>query len=200
MRQARIYLMALILLTAATMAAQSNATAAPIDTDRSQLLVRAFKSGLFSGFAHDHEIAAPIAGGSIDPQNRRVEFHVDVNQMKVLDPKLEADKRAEVQSTMLSDKVLDPARFPRISFVSRSVEVQPDGNYQVHGDLTLHGTTLPVTIAVRRLGDVYTGKTKLKQTDFGITPVKVLGGTVKVKDVVEISFEVTPRAASASGN
>jgi hypothetical protein len=30
----------------------------------------------------------------------------------------------------------------------------------------------------------------LKQTDFGITPVTVAGGTVKVKDEVKIEFEI----------
>jgi hypothetical protein len=30
----------------------------------------------------------------------------------------------------------------------------------------------------------------LKQTDFGITPVTVVGGTVKVKDEVKIEFEI----------
>jgi len=30
----------------------------------------------------------------------------------------------------------------------------------------------------------------LKQTEFGITPVKVAGGTVKVKDEVKVAFSI----------
>jgi len=37
----------------------------PVDTERSTLTVFAYKSGLFSAFADDHTIRAPIADGSI---------------------------------------------------------------------------------------------------------------------------------------
>lgn len=36
----------------------------------------------------------------------------------------------------------------------------------------------------------YVGMTTLKQRDFGINPVRIAGGTVKVKDTVKIEFEV----------
>jgi hypothetical protein len=39
-------------------------------------------------------------------------------------------------------------------------------------------------------GGHYTGSVKLKQTDFGMVPIKLFGGSVKVKDEVEISFDV----------
>jgi hypothetical protein len=39
----------------------------------------------------------------------------------------------------------------------------------------------------------YTGKVTLKQTDFGITPVKIAGGAIRVKDVVEIVFEIVAK-------
>jgi hypothetical protein len=42
-------------------------------------------------------------------------------------------------------------------------------------------------------GEHYRGAATLKQTDFGITPVTVAGGTVKVKDEVKIEFEVVLR-------
>ena len=41
-------------------------------------------------------------------------------------------------------------------------------------------------------GGVYKGSVNFKQTDFGITPVKVAGGTVKIKDD-DISFEIVTR-------
>jgi hypothetical protein len=33
----------------------------------------------------------------------------------------------------------------------------------------------------------------LKQRDFGITPVSIGGGTIKVKDEVRIEFDVVPK-------
>jgi hypothetical protein len=38
--------------------------------------------------------------------------------------------------------------------------------------------------------DRYRGSATLKQTDFGMTPVTIAGGTVKVKDEIKIEFEI----------
>ena len=35
-----------------------------------------------------------------------------------------------------------------------------------------------------------TGKFRFKQSDFGIKPVRVAGGTVKVKDELETEFDI----------
>ena len=40
------------------------------------------------------------------------------------------------------------------------------------------------------MGAAHIGSTSLKQTDFGITPISIAGGTVKVKDEVRIEFDV----------
>ena len=78
----------------------------PIDAERSTLTVLVYKSGLFSAFADDHVIRAPIAGGSIstDPP-LAVEVSVRSANLHVLDPTLAADKRAEVQSRMPESRV-----------------------------------------------------------------------------------------------
>jgi polyisoprenoid-binding protein YceI len=54
----------------------------------------------------------------------------------------------------------------------------------------LHGKDRPITFEVALKGDSYRGSATLKQTDFGITPVTVAGGTVKVKDELKIEFEI----------
>ena len=77
----------------------------PIDSS-SRLVVHAYKSGLFSGFADNHEIEAPISEGTVDEHGLRVRFVVDASRMKVLDPKLSADKRREIQDRMEGPEVL----------------------------------------------------------------------------------------------
>ena len=58
------------------------------DTGHSTLKVRVFKSGLFSAFAHDHEIEAPITQGSVNLSTKpSVELRVDARKLRVLDPK-----------------------------------------------------------------------------------------------------------------
>jgi polyisoprenoid-binding protein YceI len=186
----RISVLVLVCIAAITSGAGQSSDDRAIDTQQSRLIVHAYKSGLFSGFAHDHEIEAPIAQGRVDLKNRRVDLEFDVARMKVLDPKESADKRSEIEKTMLSDTVLDAAKYPKIRFVSRVVKPTSDGAYEVEGDLILHGATRPVTFLVKMTDGIFSGKVPVTQTQFGIKPVSIAGGTVKVKDVVEIVFDV----------
>jgi polyisoprenoid-binding protein YceI len=59
--------------------------------------------------------------------------------------------------------------------------------------LTLHGQTRSITLHVSSTGTHYHGTTTLKQTDFGITPISIAGGTMKVKDELAIDFDVVTR-------
>src|SRR6266487_7168813 len=77
-----------------------------IDAAGSKLTVRAFKTGLFSGLADNHEIEAPITNGSVDEAAGHVKFAVDSRRMKVLDPQMNPGRRQEVQERMLGPEVL----------------------------------------------------------------------------------------------
>src|SRR5690349_18727146 len=48
-----------------------------IDTERSVLTVRVYKTGLLSALGHEHEIRAPIQKGTFDEGKNTVEFVVD---------------------------------------------------------------------------------------------------------------------------
>src|SRR5205814_10720165 len=97
------------------------------------------------------------------------------------------------QTPLQSPAVLAPARFPELSFASTSVEAPSAAHYLVHGNLTLHGVTKPIELPVAFSSGRYTGKVTIKQTKFGITPVKIAGGAVRVKDPIEIVFEIVPK-------
>jgi hypothetical protein len=174
--------------------------ARPIDSAGSKLIVHAFKSGLFSGFADNHEIEAPITEGTIDEGAMRVGFTVDSRKMKVLDPQMSADRRQQVQTRMLGPEVLDSERFPKITFESKKVERTGQGQFLVEGKLSLHGVTRPVSVKVRNENGRYLGACALKQRDYGIEPISIAGGTVKVKDELKIDFDIrtTAQAAEAS--
>jgi polyisoprenoid-binding protein YceI len=166
------------------------AGARDIDTEKSVLIVRVYKSGLFSAFAHDHEIRAPIQSGAFDEQKRTVEFKVKTADLKVLDPDGSDSERSQVQHTMEGPKVLDPDKFPEISFRSTSIEAAGPGKWNVQGDLTLHGQTHPVKVEVASENGHYRGSTRFRQTEFGMTPITIGGGSIKVKDEVRIEFDV----------
>jgi len=176
-----------------TLWAQSKA----IDVNKSSLKIRVFKSGAFSAFAHDHEVSAPIEEGKIDEGkadsgHSSVQLRVDSRKMRVLDPDTSADKRAEIQHTMQSAKVLDVEKFPEISYQSTAVTSRGTGQWEVRGNLTLHGKKQPVAVDVSLQGGHYRGSASIKQSDFGIEPIRIAGGTVKVKDELKIEFDIVP--------
>jgi polyisoprenoid-binding protein YceI len=166
----------------------------PIDTARSTLTVFVYKSGLFSAFADDHIIRAPIAGGSISTETPlAVEITVKSATLKALDPKLSEDKRADVQARMVGPEVLDTAKYPDITFTSTTVVPSGADRWTVTGTLSLHGTTHPLTFPVVLREGRYRGTATLKQRDFGIQPISIAGGTVKVKDEVKVEFDIVAK-------
>ena len=162
----------------------------PIDTKLSMITVRVHKSGLFSGLGHDHEVAAPVTNGTVNVAARQVELRITASSLGVRDPDASDKDRNEIQKTMLGPKVLDVVQYPEILF--RSDESDPAGtdSWRVRGNLTLHGQVRSVAVEVRERGGHYVGSSRLKQTDFGITPIKVAGGTVQVKNEIEIEFDI----------
>jgi polyisoprenoid-binding protein YceI len=176
----------LLLAAALTLCLHSSAQT---NTPRSTITVHVHKAGLFSGFAHDHLITAPIASGTLDAKAMTIQITVAAKQMKVADPGVSDKDRAEIQSTMLGPKVLDPDKYPEIRFQSSHVEKIGD-HYRVTGKLELHGAGRELSFDVTGGPDHYQGKTKLKQTDFGVEPISLGGGTIKVKDELEIEIDV----------
>jgi polyisoprenoid-binding protein YceI len=189
MRITRYLLNALVIVQLGLVSVAS-AQVRSIDTAQSKLRVYAYKSGLFSGFADNHDVEAPIVEGTIDEGASRVRFVIDARQMKVLDPQLSTDKRRQVQERMLGPEVLDSSRFPQISFESTGVEPAGQDELLVKGKLSLHGVNRPVIAKVRKENGRYMGSCTLKQKDFGITPISIAGGTVKVKDELKIEFDI----------
>lgn len=172
-------------------AATAFAQARQIDTEHSRITVRVFKSGLFAMFGDNHVIRAPLSEGTVDESaTPSVALLVDPYQLQVLDPGLSLKDRAEVQQRMLGPEVLDAARFTEIRFRSTSVNPIGSGHWMVEGDLTLHGQTRAVKVDVVGETGRYRGSAALKQRDFGIKPISIVGGTVKVKDEVKIEFEI----------
>ncbi len=161
-----------------------------IDTSKSQITVHVYKAGVFSALGHDHVISAPIASGAVDINQRRVDLRMSAGALRVMDPGASEKDRDEIQRTMLGPEVLDAEHYPEITFRATGAEQPAPGSWSVRGNLTLHGQSLPATVEVRENGGRYVGTSRLRQTDFGIKPVKVAGGTIRVKDEIRIEFDI----------
>jgi polyisoprenoid-binding protein YceI len=181
-----------MLAAAASLAAQDR----PIDVKRSTITIHVGKAGMFSAAGHEHWVEAPIASGVLNESSApRVEFKVETAKMTVRrDPKVNEKDQAQIQKDM-ETLTLDTAKYPEIAFRSSRIEKLGEGQWKVEGTLSLHGAIKPVSLIVKRNGEAYAGHVVIKQTDFGIKPVSVGGGMVKVKNEVDIEFQIFARAA-----
>ncbi len=179
--------------------AGTQTTALRADPKRSKFQIELGTAGFlkFMGDEHLIEVEDYQCEVSFDdkrPATSWVKLTVKAASLKVVDPKLAAGKRAEVQGTMQGPKVLDVANHPVITFHSRKVTAGEKGKYRVEGDLTIRGVSRPVAYEVvleEQAGVRHArGVARVKQTAFGIEPVSAGGGTVKVKDEMKIVFDL----------
>ena len=180
-----------------------------IDPQQSKLEIHVSKEGAFKVFGHDHLIAAKQVSGQAQFDTQKVDqssvrLTISTKSITVIDPGESEKDRHEVQATMEGEKVLDVAKFPEITFTSNGVSAAkktPDGwELTLAGKLNLHGVEKPVSFPLRIHADVSElrgqGELSILQTDYGITPVKVGGGAVKVKDKLKITFNLVARKQS----
>jgi len=177
-----------------------------IDSQQSKMEIHVGKEGAFKAFGHDHLISAKQVSGEVqfDPQSidkSSVRLQVPTKSITVIDPAESEKDRKEVQATMEGEKVLDVAKFAEINFTSTNISAAKktsDGwELTLSGKLNLHGVEKPVTFPLQVRVDNNElhaqGEVSILQTDYGITPVKVGGGTVKVKDKLKITFNIVAR-------
>ena len=199
---------ALLLLLAASAtlsaAAEQGYTVAP---DQSAIRIHVGKTGVFGFAGHEHEVVARASGTVVaDPADlarSSVTLAFDAASLQVVaGPNEPANDVPKVQAVMIGPEVLDVSRFPSITFRSHSVTGKSVSagvwDVQVTGDFDLHGVkrplTLPLRVELSEQGLTATGKTMLRQTDFGMKPVSAGGGTVKVKNELGVDFKIVARA------
>jgi polyisoprenoid-binding protein YceI len=167
---------------------------------RGHFNIRTGTGGLFGGFAHEHLIEARKIEGCADINSQdltrsSIKLTFSTADIRVTDPNENPETRAKVQKTMETE-VLKVASFPQVIFESTGIERDAEASsVRVRGNLTIRGKSLPIVVPVtlaRQDDGSYraTGTYKLKQTSFGIQPIRLAGGTVKVKDEVTTEFEL----------
>jgi len=177
-----------------------------IQSKGSEVRIHVRKGGLLSAAGHDHEVIAPVVAGKVRMEPQRIEqatidLTFNASALKVSAQGEPPDDVPKVQQVMLSEKVLDVAKYPTIGFRSRQIGLESrTGSHmrlRVAGDLTLHGVTRPIEgpVDVDLSADSLTaaGTVTVRQTQFGIEPVSAGLGTVKVKDEVTVRYTFTAR-------
>ena len=160
------------------------------------------------GFVVRHGMVSKVKGvfskfdGAItvdeDPLRSRVEATIDASSIDTREPQRDAHLR--------SSDFFDVETHPEIRFVS--TEVSPSGNdYKVTGDLTIHGATRQVELALEFNGVApdpwgglragFSASTEISRADYGIEfNIPLDGGGVVVGDKIKIYLEIEAVLAS----
>ena len=135
-----------------------------------------------------------------NPANSFVEVTIDASKIWTGEPARDAHLR--------SADFLDAEHFPEIHFSGGHVMVMGEVDYRVTGELTIRGTTKPVTLDVHYLGQWQTpwwedgvnkgpktragfvAKTSINRQDFGVSWNDTMDrGGIVVSNILEITID-----------
>jgi len=150
----------------------------------------------FSHYTADFDdVSGKLQFDPAKPEAMTVEATIDPKSLDLNTPP------AGFHDHLLGKDFFDAAAFPSIAFKSTKVEVTGPKTANVTGDLTLHGVTKPVTLAVTfnggyapnafdgaRIG--FSGHGTLKRSDFGMgSGLPAPGSNFGVGDDVDFAIE-----------
>jgi len=134
------------------------------------------------------------AVADIDPDNPEaasVEVTIQTVSVKTNNPARDNDLR--------SSNFLEIEKYPVITFKSTSVQAAGEDQFKLNGDLTIKGTTHPVTFHVTKYGEfndpmmghriAYGARTSIKRHDYGVAANFVLDGRLVVSEDIQIEIE-----------
>ena len=136
-----------------------------------------------------------------NPANSKLEVTIDAASIDTREPKRDDHLR--------SADFFEVEKYPTLTFKSTKVEKIGDDKLALTGDLTIHGVTKEVVLAVEG-GDIvkdpwggtrtgYSAKTAISRKDFGLTwNVALETGGIVVGDKIEITLEIEAIKAAAA--
>ena len=136
---------------------------------------------------------AKIVADAEDLTDAEIELNIDVESINT--------RNKDRDEHLRSADFFDAENYPKITFVATDIK-KSGNNYEVTGDLTLKGTTKPVTLDVVFEGQSkdpmsgsivagFSGSTSINRKEFGLTWTASLEtGGVLVGEEVKINFEL----------
>jgi hypothetical protein len=171
------------------------------------VVIAVYRGGSLARLGHDHVVASHDVRGFVAPRANRADLYIRLDQLVIDEPDLRKQAGFDTQPTeediagtrrnMLTS--LNAEQFP-YAVIHLSEEGAPGGGFVNKVDkmldvtIKVHGIehTAPTSVALEMGAGslVASGRVALKQTDFGVTPLSVLGGAIQVKDEVDVRFAI----------
>jgi polyisoprenoid-binding protein YceI len=138
----------------------------------------------------------PVTDGRLvigeDPSQSSVEATIDVSAVETGDPKRDEHLR--------SADFFDVDKYGEATFRSTRVDNHGNGEFTLHGDLTIKGVTRPVSLEGEYLGSQaspwgdtrvgFSAETEINRSDFGVDFNAVLEtGGVVVSDKIKLTID-----------
>jgi polyisoprenoid-binding protein YceI len=162
-----------------------------LDPYHTQVEFSAKHLGMMTVRGHFAEVTA---SGDIDvehPERSTVEATINTASIRTHNEQRDNDLR--------SSNFLEVDQYPTITFKSTRIEPAGTDRYTMTGDLTIKGTTNPVTLNVVRYGEFndpmmghrigYAAEGTINRKDFGMRFEMLLDGRFVVSNEVQISIE-----------
>jgi polyisoprenoid-binding protein YceI len=176
-----------------------------IDAKGSTFTVKATATGMLSAFGHNPTIAIPDFDGearfaSSTLEHASLRLTIQAASLVVTDDISNKD-RAEIERRM-HDEVLEADGFPEIIYECLGdcpVQKLGEGLYSasLNGELTMHGVTrsqpLSARVTLKEHSLRASGEFAVRLSDYEIRPVSAAGGTVKLKNEIKLSFNISAR-------
>jgi hypothetical protein len=173
-----------------------------VDPAASSVVIEVYRGGSLARLGHDHVVASHVTQGYVQPDAGRADLYVALDRLVVDEPALRAEAGfdthpspediAGTRRNMLV-RVLDTDRYPFVVVSVAGVDGD-EGARTATVSITLHGATramrIPLQMSVNADDMIVSGAFAVRQTDFGIAPLSILGGAVQVKDEVALRFRI----------
>ena len=163
-----------------------------------QLLLKVYREGVASKMGHDLVIevkdwSAKVDVNPEDPGQSSVEATAQVPSFSVLEgtggaKDLSRGDKADIKKN-IDEKILSGS--PTITFRSTGGATMNGARASVPGEMTINGTTRPITVDINLDGGKARMAFRVVQTEFGIKPFKAFMGALKVRDDVDVEMEVS---------
>ena len=194
-----------------------------IDPKASLAVIEVRRAGSLARLGHDHVVASHDVQGYVRPAAGRADLYVAFDRLVVDEPDLRREagfdthpspEAIEGTRRNMLGPVLDAERYPFAVIAVKEAGLSPGtadggGTRNARVSITLHGVARdkPVALRIDTRGDELdaSGTFALDQSEFGITPLSVLGGAIQVQDHIDLRFRIharrlRPEASAGAGD
>ena len=188
-----------------------------IVAERSNLRVLAYRAGSLATLGHNHVVSSDTLQGTVyvaEPLSATTfELRLPVTGFVIDDPQeraaagpdfsapVDADDIEGTRSNLLGEKQLDALNWPEILLRCRGATRVAEG-WVLDVDITSRGNTrrveIPAQITIIDDELKASGAFSLRQSELGLVPFSVMMGALKVRDQIDVHFQLTAQKSPQS--